>query len=94
MRDISEQWLDWNRLGPIATQYHALIADDVKADTLTLDSFEAFQQGVAGEAARDGNFRGQGRSVSLKRFAESRRAYLLKYLETAKQREGVGTHES
>ena len=60
VRDIAEKWLDWNRLGPMATQYHALIADEVKADTRKLDSFEAFQQGVAGDAAPAAGFRGPG----------------------------------
>ena len=82
VRDIAEKWLDWNQLGPLATQYHALIADEVKADTRKLDSLEAFQQSLAGEAAPTGNTRGPGGGGSIKRFAEQRRAYLLKYRET------------
>jgi CotH kinase protein len=31
--DISETWLDWNRLGPIVERYQKLIADDVAQDT-------------------------------------------------------------
>src|SRR5438552_13777936 len=31
VRDIAEKWLDWNKLSPIAQQYHALIAEHVKA---------------------------------------------------------------
>jgi hypothetical protein len=83
VRDIAEKWLDWSRLGPIATQYQALIADEVKADTRKLDSFEAFQQGLAGEAAQAGTSRGPGAEVSIKGFADQRRAYLLKYREVA-----------
>ena len=81
--DIAEKWLDWRRLGPIATQYQALIADEVRADTRKLDSFEAFQQGVAGDAAPAAGFRGPGAAARIKRFAELRRAYLLKYQEAA-----------
>jgi hypothetical protein len=83
VRDIAEKWLDWSRLGPIATQYQALIADEVKADTRKLDSFEAFQQGLAAEAAQAGTSRGPGGGSSIKRFAEQRRAYLLNCREAA-----------
>ncbi|HMJ92158.1 MAG TPA: CotH kinase family protein, partial [Candidatus Acidoferrum sp.] len=38
VRDIADKWLDWNRLGPIAEQYHSLIAEHVKADTRKLSS--------------------------------------------------------
>ena len=79
VRDIAEKWLDWSRLGPIATQYQALIADEVKSDTRKLDSFEAFRQSLGSEAAQAGNSRGPGGAGSIKRFAEQRRAYLLKY---------------
>ena len=30
---MTEKWLDWKHLGPLAMQYQALIADEVKADT-------------------------------------------------------------
>jgi hypothetical protein len=79
VRDIADKWLDWSRLGPIATQYQALIADELKADTRKLDSFEAFQQGLAGDAAQAGGARGPGGETSIKQFADQRRAYLLKY---------------
>jgi hypothetical protein len=66
VRDIAERWLDWKVIEPLATQYQALIAGDVKADTRKLYSFDAFQAGVA-EGAE-----------SLKGFVERRRAYLLR----------------
>lgn len=81
VRDIAENWLDWNRLGPIVTQYQTLIADDVKADTRKLDSYEAFVNGISGENQNEAQpgAPGGGRATSLKAFAEKRRAYLLKY---------------
>jgi spore coat protein CotH len=77
VRDLAEKWLDWDRLGPMAEQYHALIAADVQADTRKLYSFEAFQDSITNgasktEAAGD-------RTVSLKDFAEKRRAFLLNH---------------
>jgi spore coat protein CotH len=61
VREIATTWLDWATLEPLVRQYQALIADDVRADTKRLESFEAFQDGV-------------GR---LKVFADRRRAFLL-----------------
>jgi hypothetical protein len=78
VRQIAEHWLDWNNLGPLVRAYQALIADDVKADTRKRDSFEAFTNGLAGETVIEGGG-GPSRSLSLKGFAEQRRAYLLKY---------------
>jgi hypothetical protein len=80
VRDIAEKWLDWNQLGPRARQYHDLIADEVKADTRKLASFEAFEQSLAGETPAMG-LRGPERGISLKSFADQRRAYLLNYPE-------------
>jgi spore coat protein CotH len=81
VRDIAEKWLDWNKLGPIAQQYHALIAADVKIDTRKVDSTEAFLSSISENTqgqATVGGF-GGGRSSNLKSFAEKRRAFLLNY---------------
>jgi hypothetical protein len=75
VREIAQTWLDWDKLGPLARQYQALIADDVKADTHKLASFEAFQRGVEEDTEEEG-FRGPRRSISLKSFVEQRRAFL------------------
>lgn len=74
VRQIAEQWLDWEKLGPIAKSRHDLIAADVAKDTRKLSSTEAFQQGLTEDTE---SFGPGGRTVSLKRFAEERRAYLL-----------------
>jgi len=78
VRDIAAKWLDWNKLGPIAQQYHSLISAEVKADTRKLDSFGDFEKSLASDS--QGGFRGPGGgSISLKNFADERRAYLLNY---------------
>ncbi len=89
VRDIAEKWLDWNRLGPLAKQYHTLIAEAVKADTRKLCSNAEFlgsleSQGTTEQAEQSGrrNFGPGGPHVSLKEFAEKRRAYLLKSTAT------------
>jgi hypothetical protein len=62
VRDIATTWLDWQKLGPVAEGYRALIAADVKADTKKLDSYEAFDSSLQ----------------TLRSFAERRRGVLLK----------------
>ena len=68
VRDVADKWLDWSRLGPQAQKYHDLIAADVKMDTRKLYTDERFDAGVE----------------TLKRFAEERRAFLLKATTPAK----------
>lgn len=68
VRDIADRWLDWRKLGPIATRYQALIAADVRTDTHKLYGFEQFDAVTSGEG--------------IKAFADARRAYLLRYLAT------------
>jgi hypothetical protein len=80
VRDIATQWLDWERLGPVARQYQALIAEAVKADTRKLDSTEAFLKGIEGDLpVAAGGFRPGPPAPSLRAFAEQRRDYLLNY---------------
>jgi spore coat protein CotH len=68
IRDIAEKWLDWEKLGPLAQQYHALIDSDVKADTRKLDSYEEFASSLT-----------EGSGNSLRAFADKRRAFLLNH---------------
>ena len=65
VREIAEQWLDWQALEPVARSHHALIADAVRADTKKLYTFQAFEAGVS-----------EGHE-SLKSFVTRRRAFLL-----------------
>jgi hypothetical protein len=86
VREIAEQWLDWNKLGPLALQDAALIATELKADTRKLYSTEAAWKGIAEHfpgTAETGRF-GPGPRMSLKSFAEKRRAYLLAHPELKK----------
>ena len=80
VRAMTDRWLDWRRLGPIASRYHSLIAAEVAADTRKLDSTEAFTQGLTTYATGAGEFRpgpgGGGRRIGLKDFADQRRAFL------------------
>jgi spore coat protein CotH len=84
VKEIATDWLDWQKLGPLATRYQALIAADVKADTRKLDSLEAFEQGLATDAKGERRGPGGGSGMSLKTFVQQRRAYLLALPEIAK----------
>ena len=83
VRDVAEKWLDWKKLGPIAEQYRALIAEDVKTDTRKLYSIAGFETGLTQDIPGRGGF-GGGNVIGLKNFADQRRAYLLNYRETPK----------
>lgn len=65
VREITETWLDWEKLGPVAQAFHALIDADVRRDTRKLSTYEAFT------ASLESDPRG------LKAFADQRRAFLL-----------------
>lgn len=73
LRDIAEKWMDWNRIGPVATQFHNLIAADARSDTRKLESTEAFA------ASLDGDLGYAGIDMSLRAFFDQRRAYLLNH---------------
>ena len=83
MKNMAETWLDWNKIGPLAEQYHALIAADVKKDTRKLQSTEAFTRAVTEEIQGQG-FGPPGPRMSLKSFVEKRREYLLNHPEVSK----------
>jgi hypothetical protein len=84
MKGITENWLDWNKLGPIAERYHALIAADVQSDTRKLYSNEAFLKGITDNVAGQGFGPMSGASIGLKRFVVERREYLLNHPEIKK----------
>jgi hypothetical protein len=82
IRDIAENWLDWERIEPLAERYQALIGEVVADDTHKLYSTEDFTRGVAGSSSGAG-FGGPGAppASSLKSFFERRQAYLLRWLD-------------
>ena len=62
-REIADTWLDWERLGPIARRYQALIAPHVEVDTRKLMSNEQFSTSLD----------------TLRAFVDARRQYVLGY---------------
>lgn len=84
VRDIAEKHLDWKHLGPRVEKYHTLIAPEVRDDTRKLDSTEDFEKSVLEDIPGRGFGPGGGGTISLKNFADQRRAYLLNHAEIKK----------
>jgi hypothetical protein len=84
LREMTEQWLDWNKLGPVAQQYQALLAPELKADTRKLYSYDAFLKSFTDEP-EGGSLRAPGAIISLKTFVEKRRAFLLNHADLKKR---------
>ncbi len=80
VRTIAEQWLDWNKLGPVVEQYVTLIEKEIEADTRKLSSFAAFKRAVGRSAEAEPSAERRRPQLSLRDFAEKRREYLLNYL--------------
>lgn len=79
VKNITEQWLDWSKLEPVARDCQKLIAEDVKTDIHKLDSYDSFINGLAVDSTESGGFRGPRQSISIKSFVEQRRQFLLNY---------------
>jgi hypothetical protein len=54
MRDVTEKWLSWDKLGPIAQRYHDMIAADVKIDNRKLGTTDAFEKSLTVDMAEAG----------------------------------------
>ena len=72
LHTIIDEWLDWQKLGPIVTRIHRMVAEEIAADTRKLTSTEAFEDSIDGEGS--GGFR---RIPGLRSFVEARRTFLL-----------------
>ena len=78
IHSIAEEWLDWQKLGPMLQKYQALVSNEVNADTHKLYSTDAFIKGI-GQDAADQSFSEWRRSINLKTFIEQRRQFLLNH---------------
>jgi hypothetical protein len=76
LRQIAARSMDWSKLEPVIARYRKLIAAEVGRDTRKLHSTEAFQTSVTQDEQESGP-RGPRVRLSLKRFIEQRRAFLL-----------------
>ena len=77
MREITEKWLDWKKLQPIFADYQSVIAEGIRADTRKILTTNAFLKSVTEDGVEPGFGPTGAPKLSLKNFAEKRRAYLL-----------------
>jgi hypothetical protein len=94
--EINEQWVNWEKLGPVVKQYADLIEREVEKDTRKLDSATAFRAGIGSAAAAQPPAPGPGRrpQLSLKDFVEQRRAYLSNHAAVKEARAALANQKS
>ncbi|MBX3440866.1 MAG: CotH kinase family protein [Planctomyces sp.] len=80
VRTIANDWLDWERLGPVVDRYATLIEPEIADDTKKLSSIEEFRV-MVGRAEPTNPDGGGRRRMSLKEFADQRRQALLNHPE-------------
>lgn len=83
VREIAEESLDWEQLGPIVAEQRALIEEAVSEDTRKLGTTQAFVEATAPGPTSENTAGDTGRAMSLRDFASKRREYLLTYKEPA-----------
>jgi hypothetical protein len=84
VRTLANDWLDWDKLGPVAKDHQALIAEQVAADTRKLYTTEAFESSLESNRENDdeeeeaprGPF---GRPPVLRDFVDERLDYLREH---------------
>ena len=73
---VVDEWLNWDVLEPVITEYHNLIDEDVREDDKKLYSYEDFGKSIDGEQG--------GRAPSFKQFVTKRREFLKNHTELNK----------
>ena len=73
---VVDEWLNWDVLEPVITEYHNLIDEEVREDEKKLYSYEDFGKSIDGEQG--------GRTPSFKQFVTKRREFLKNHPELNK----------
>jgi hypothetical protein len=79
VRTIAEEWLNWDKIGPVAQRFHDLIKADVLADTRKLYTNEAF----LGSLTELSDPNAARRIPGFKEFVELRGEFLLSHEDIA-----------
>lgn len=91
MRDIAENWLTWEKLGPVIEQAQALLWDDISIDRRKLYSSDSFLTSSVVDYYNPGSSSPRPPEYSLKGFLNDRRNYLLSYPGIARPRASAPT---
>ncbi len=79
VREIADNWLNWQRLGPLAKAAQATITEDVKRETHNPTGYIRFVQDLDQDtAATNGRTRDSTVAPNLKTFIEERRVFIQK----------------
>jgi hypothetical protein len=88
-RTLVDEWVNWDRFGPVAEKYHALIDPEVKKDNKNIHPYDAFADCLTKDYTRGGGFPGRGgfgrrggghgSAPAFKKFITERREYLLNH---------------
>lgn len=83
VRILAEDWLAWEKLGPLVASYRTAIEKDFADDTKKLSSMEEFERALSeaspGTPAEPAAGPVRRPTLSLKQFADERRAFLLEH---------------
>jgi spore coat protein CotH len=77
VKTIRDEWLDWNKIGPVFQKFHDLIDADVKQDQKRLYSYAAFQSSLENKGG--GSSGGARGSMPIRSFIEQRRDELKEH---------------
>ena len=98
LKTITEEWIDWGKIGPLVAGYSELISDEIEKDVRKHSSFDAFRKGQV-ENSSDG----RRTKLGLKPFTIGRHEFLLNHpdvklpapnIESVNEIDGVKSNET
>ena len=86
VRTITEEWLNWDVLGPVAASYRALLGDEIEKDVKKLYATAAYAKSI------EGDYDGGRRPVpGIRRFVSERRKAILSHPELKKPHPAIAS---
>ena len=76
LKTITQEWITWDKIGPLVEGYAALIREEIKKDVRKHSSYDAFERGLI-QTSSDG----RRTKLGLRPFTEGRREFLLNHPE-------------
>ena len=76
LKTITQEWITWDKIGPLVEGYAALIREEIKKDVRKHSSYDAFEKGLI-QTSSDG----RRTKLGLRPFTEGRREFLLNHPE-------------